>query len=269
MNQGEQQYLDLLRDLIVYGDERETRNGVVLSSFGRQLRFDLADGFPLLTTKKVHLKSIIAELLWMISGDTNVRTLQAQGVKIWDEWADEDGDLGPVYGEQWRAWGRYWNVAHGPIDQLARVVNHLRHDPHGRRHVVSAWSVHDLPAMALPPCHCLFQFYVTRGRLDCQLYQRSADAFLGLPFNIASYALLTMLVAQVVGLTPGRFFHTLGDVHLYRDHVQQARTQIGREPTPFPAMSLAHRSSIDGWLPGDFKLSGYYPHPALPAPVSK
>jgi len=262
-----QNYLDLLRDVRDHGVKRGDRTGTgTLSLFGRQMRFDLAKGFPLLTTKKLHLKSIIHELLWFLSGDTNIGYLKAHGVSIWDEWADKAGDLGPVYGAQWRSWpsrdGR-------TIDQIAEVEKALKSDLYSRRHIVTAWNPADLPRMALAPCHCLFQFYVAEGRLSCQLYQRSADVFLGVPFNIASYALLTMMMAQVTNLKPGEFIHTFGDVHLYLNHMEQAVEQLGREPGPLPHMTLnpAVRSIFD-FTYEDFTLSGYKPHPAIKAPVA-
>lgn len=271
---GERQYLDLLADLLANGVRRDDRTGTgTLGVFGRQMRFDLADGFPLLTTKRLHLKSIIVELLWFLRGDTNVDFLHQHGVSIWDEWADESGDLGPVYGKQWRSWefqrwaGPERGVHH--IDQIANLIDGLRWNPNGRRHIVTAWNPADVDDMALPPCHCLFQFFVADGRLSCQLYQRSADTFIGLPFNIASYSLLTMMVAQVVGLQPGEFVWTGGDVHLYLNHVAQARLQVGREPRPFPKMTLAKRDSIDGWSLSDFDLSDYDPHPHIKAAVAR
>ncbi len=260
-------YLDLMRRILDEGTPTDDRTGVgTLSVFGHQMRFDLAEGFPLLTTKKLHLKSIIHELLWFLRGDTNVRWLNERGVTIWDEWADENGDLGPVYGRQWRAWptpdGR-------TIDQIARLVEDLKTDPHSRRHIVSAWNVGEIDRMALPPCHCLFQFHVSRGRLSCQLYQRSADVFLGVPFNIASYALLTMMIAQVTGHEPGEFVHTLGDAHLYRNHLEQARLQLTREPRPLPRMEIDARvRDIFAFRYEDFRLVGYDPHPHIPAPVA-
>ncbi len=261
------QYLDLLRHVLDHGVRKADRTGTgTLSVFGWQLRFDLAAGFPLLTTKKVHLRSILHELLWFVAGDTNVRALQAQGVTIWDEWADEAGELGPVYGRQWRSWPAHDG---GTIDQLAQVVEQIRRDPDSRRHLVSAWNVAELDAMRLPPCHVLFQFWVGDGRLSCQLYQRSADVFLGLPFNIASYALLTRMVAQACGLAPGDLVHTLGDAHLYLNHLEQAHLQLGRDPRPLPEMALAPgvRSLFD-FRYEDFTLSGYDPHPAIKAPVA-
>jgi thymidylate synthase len=262
-----QNYLDLLRDVREDGVKRGDRTGTgTLSLFGRQMRFDLGKGFPLLTTKKLHVKSIIHELLWFLSGDTNIGYLKAHGVSIWDEWADAAGDLGPVYGAQWRS----WPTGDGPvIDQIAEVEKALKSDPYSRRHIVTAWNPAGLPRMALAPCHCLFQFYVAEGRLSCQLYQRSADVFLGVPFNIASYALLTMMMAQVTGLEPGEFIHTFGDVHLYLNHMEQAAEQLGREPGPLPRMTLnpAVRSIFD-FTYEDFTLSGYKPHPAIKAPVA-
>ncbi|XXF76783.1 thymidylate synthase [Myxococcaceae bacterium GXIMD 01537] len=260
-------YLSLLEHVLNHGARKSDRTGTgTLSIFGAQLRFDLTQGFPLLTTKKLHTRSIIHELLWMIRGDTNVRSLQENGVTIWDEWADADGNLGPVYGHQWRSWP---TPGGGHIDQLLGVVESLKKNPDSRRHLVSAWNVADLPAMKLPPCHILFQFYVADGKLSCQLYQRSADLFLGLPFNIASYALLTMMVAQVTGLQAHEFIHTLGDAHLYLNHQEQARTQLQREPRPLPRMALNPevRSLLD-FRYEDFTLSGYEPHPAIKAPVA-
>ena len=262
----EQPYLDLLADILATGVRREDRTGVgTLGVFGRQMRFDLARGFPAATTKKLHLKSIILELLWFLRGDTNVRWLQARGVSIWDEWADEAGELGPVYGKQWRSWaapdGRV-------IDQIANVVQSLKTNPASRRHVVTAWNPADVDDMALPPCHCLFQFYVAEGKLSCQLYQRSADVFLGVPFNIASYALLTQMMAKVTGLQPGEFVHTLGDAHLYLNHLEQARLQLTREPLRAPVMRLADRNDLFGFEYEDFKLEGYKAHPAIPAPIA-
>ncbi|MGZ8407965.1 MAG: thymidylate synthase, partial [Caulobacteraceae bacterium] len=263
----ERQYLDLLADILTNGVKREDRTGTgTLGRFGRQIRFDLTQGFPLLTTKKLHLKSIVLELLWFLRGDTNVRWLQERGVRIWDEWADpETGDLGPVYGKQWRSWaapdGRV-------IDQIASVVDQIRTNPNSRRLVISAWNPADVDSMALPPCHCLFQFHVANGRLSCQLYQRSADVFLGVPFNIASYALLTMMVAQATGLEPGDFVHTFGDVHLYLNHVDQAREQLAREPLPFPTMKLASKDDLFAFDYEDFTLEAYQAHPHIKAPVA-
>ena len=263
----ERQYLDLLADILDQGVRREDRTGTgTLGLFGRQIRFDLAESFPLLTTKKLHLKSIVLELLWFLRGDTNVRWLQERGVRIWDEWASHDGELGPVYGKQWRSWaapdGRV-------IDQIAKVAEQIRTNPASRRHIVSAWNPADVDDMALPPCHCLFQFFVAEGKLSCQLYQRSADVFLGVPFNIASYALLTLMMAQVTGLEPGEFVHTFGDVHLYLNHVDQAREQLSREPYPFPTMTLAAKTDLfDFEYPDDFKLEGYAAWPHIKAEVA-
>ena len=260
-------YLDLLRHILERGVEKSDRTGTgTLSVFGYQMRFDLSQGFPLLTTKRLPLRSIIHELLWFLAGDTNVRYLHEHGVTIWDEWADEAGNLGPIYGAQWRSWP---SSRGGSIDQIARVVEQIRTDPDSRRHIVSAWNVADLDAMALLPCHALFQFWVAGRRLSCQLYQRSADAFLGVPFNIASYALLTMMVAQVCGLEPADFVHTLGDAHLYLNHLEQARLQLTREPRPLPAMALnTERKSLFDFTYDDFTLSGYDPHPAIKAPIA-
>jgi len=263
----EQQYLDLLRTVLETGVDRPDRTGTgTRSIFGYQMRFDLSRGFPLLTTKKLHVKSIIYEVLWFLRGDTNVRWLQEHGVKIWDEWADENGDLGPVYGSQWRSWpdGRG-----GTIDQIANVVEAIKTKPDSRRHIVTAWNPAEVDEMALPPCHCLFQFYVAQGRLSCQLYQRSADIFLGVPFNIASYALLTHMVAQVTGLGVGDFVHTFGDAHLYSNHVQQAHEQLSRMPRPLPRLTLnPDRHSIFDFEFEDFMLTGYDPHPHIKAEVS-
>ncbi|BAU47869.1 thymidylate synthase [Sulfurifustis variabilis] len=262
-----QQYLDLLRQVLERGVRKSDRTGTgTLSLFGHQMRFDLAAGFPLVTTKKLHLRSIIHELLWFLRGDTNIRYLKENGVSIWDEWADENGELGPIYGYQWRSWptpdGRH-------IDQIADVVDRIRRDPDSRRLIVSAWNVSDVERMKLPPCHTLFQFYVAQGRLSCQLYQRSADIFLGVPFNIASYALLTLMVAQVTGLRPGDFVHTLGDAHLYANHLEQARLQLTRAPRPLPAMRLnPDRASVFDFVHDDFELMNYDPHPAIKAPVA-
>ena len=262
----ERQYLDLLADILENGARRGDRTGVgTLGVFGRQMRFDLSRGFPLLTTKKLHRKSIILELLWFLRGDTNVRWLQERGVSIWDEWADPSGELGPVYGKQWRSWaapdGRV-------IDQIAGVVKSLRTNPDSRRHIVSAWNPAEVEDMALPPCHCLFQFFVADGRLSCQLYQRSADVFLGVPFNIASYALLTLMVAKVTGLEPGEFVHTLGDAHLYLNHLDQAKLQLSREPLPLPVMHVADRDDLFAFEFEDFKLTGYTAHPSIAAPIA-
>jgi len=262
-----EQYLELMRRVLDDGARKNDRTGTgTLSVFGHQLRFDLEDGFPLVTTKKVHLHSVVGELLWFIRGDSNVRWLQEHGITIWDEWADENGDLGPVYGHQWRS----WSAPDGrTIDQLQAVIDGIRDDPDSRRHVVSAWNVADLPRMALAPCHALFQFYVAGDRLSCQLYQRSADVFLGVPFNIASYALLTHMVAQVTGLRPGDFVHTLGDAHLYLNHVDQAREQLGREPRALPALELDPACrSIDAFTFDSITVVGYDPHPAIRAPIA-
>ena len=261
------QYLDLLRHVRDNGAERSDRTGTgTRSVFGYQMRFDLREGFPLVTTKKTHLRSIIYELLWFLSGSTNVRFLQENKVSIWDEWADENGELGPVYGSQWRSWpaadGRH-------IDQISQVIESLRRNPDSRRHIVSAWNVGEIEKMKLPPCHALFQFYVAKGELSCQLYQRSADVFLGVPFNIASYALLTMMVAQVTGLKAAEFIHTLGDAHLYLNHLEQADTQLSREPRPLPRMTLNPAvHSIFDFKFSDFTLDSYDPHPSIKAPIA-
>lgn len=261
------QYLDLLDEVLREGTAKEDRTGTgTLSVFGRQLRFDLDQGFPLLTTKQLHLKSIIYELLWFLSGDTNVRYLQEHGVRIWNEWADDRGDLGHVYGYQWRSWPDYDG---GSIDQIATIVDDIRRTPDSRRLIVSAWNVADLPRMNLPPCHLLFQFYVADGRLSLQLYQRSADLFLGVPFNIASYALLLQMTAQVTGLRPGDFILTLGDAHIYRNHLDQVRLQLSRTPRPLPRMELnPARSSLFDFRYDDFRLVGYDPHPHIAGQVS-
>ena len=261
------QYLDLLDEVLREGTVKEDRTGTgTLSVFGRQLRFDLDQGFPLLTTKQLHLKSIIYELLWFLSGDTNVRYLQEHGVRIWNEWADDRGDLGHVYGYQWRSWPDYDG---GSIDQIATIVDDIRRTPDSRRLIVSAWNVADLPRMNLPPCHLLFQFYVADGRLSLQLYQRSADLFLGVPFNIASYALLLQMTAQVTGLRPGDFILTLGDAHIYRNHLDQVRQQLSRTPRPLPRMELnPARSSLFDFRYDDFRLVGYDPHPHIAGLVS-
>ncbi len=262
----ERQYLDLLADIIAHGAQRGDRTGTgTLSIFGRQMRFDLAAGFPLLTTKKVYFKSIVLELIWFLKGDTNVRWLQERGCSIWDEWADENGELGPVYGKQWRSWAAPDDRV---IDQMTNVVQSVIRNPESRRHIVSAWNPADVDDMALPPCHCLFQFYVAEGRLSCQLYQRSADVFLGVPFNIASYALLTMMVARATGLEPGEFVHTLGDAHLYLNHLDQARLQLTREPLPFPTLDLAPGRDLFAFAPEDIALKSYRPHPAIKAPIA-
>jgi len=261
------QYLDLMRHVRVHGVRKEDRTGTgTLSVFGYQMRFDLSQGFPLVTTKKLHLRSIIHELLWFLKGDTNIRYLRDNGVTIWDEWADEHGDLGPVYGHQWRSWpaadGRH-------VDQIAQVLEQIRTEPDSRRIMVSAWNVGEVDRMALPPCHALFQFYVAEGRLSCQLYQRSADIFLGVPFNIASYALLTMMVAQVSGLQSGEFIHTLGDGHLYLNHLEQADLQLGREPRPLPRMRInPDVTSLFEFRYEDFELADYDPYPHIKAPVA-
>ncbi len=261
------QYLDLMRHVLEHGTEKTDRTGTgTRSVFGWQMRFDLSQGFPVLTTKKLHLRSIIVELLWFLRGETNIAWLKERGVSIWDEWADADGNLGPVYGAQWRSWpapdGRR-------IDQITELLDGLRRNPDSRRHIVSAWNPADIPSMKLPPCHALFQFYVADGRLSCQLYQRSADIFLGVPFNIASYALLTMMIAQVCGLKPGDFVHTLGDAHLYSNHLEQARLQLSREPRPLPTMWINPEvTDLFSFTPDDFRLDGYDPWPHIPAPVA-
>ncbi|MGH3734307.1 MAG: thymidylate synthase [Micromonosporaceae bacterium] len=262
-----QAYLDLLQRILDDGVAKDDRTGTgTRSVFGHQIRFDLAAGFPLVTTKKVHTRSVFGELLWFLRGDTNVKWLRERGITIWDEWADEAGDLGPVYGHQWRSWptpdGRH-------VDQIQQVIEQLRRDPDSRRHIVSAWNVADLPRMALAPCHALFQFYVAGGRLSCQLYQRSADVFLGVPFNIASYALLTHMVAQVTGLRVGDFVHTFGDAHLYSNHLEQARLQLTREPRPLPTLRLDPSvTEIDAFELDHITVDGYHPHPAIKAPIA-
>ena len=264
---GERQYLDLLAHVLARGAKKTDRTGTgTLSVFGAQMRFDLADSFPLLTTKKLHLKSIIYELLWFLTGDTNVRWLQERGVSIWDEWADENGELGPVYGYQWR----HWRTPDGrEIDQITQVVDAIRQKPDSRRHIVTAWNPADVDRMALPPCHALFQFYVAEGKLSCQMYQRSADLFLGVPFNIASYALLTLMIAQVTGHAPGEFVLTLGDAHLYLNHLDQTREQLARTERPFPRMRLAPEvKDLFAFRFEDFTLEGYDPHPAIKAPIA-
>lgn len=265
LDHPEYQYLDLLRDCLDNGAFREGRNGGTYGLFGRQIRFDLAEGFPLLTTKKLFTKGIVAELLWFISGNTNIRALQEQGVRIWDEWADEDGNLGPVYGKQWRAWE---TPNHCHIDQLTNLIEGLKQDPYGRRHIITAWNPSAIPDMALPPCHCLFQFFVADGKLSCQLYQRSADIFLGVPFNIASYALLTYLIAREVGLEVGEFIHTFGDVHLYANHVEQAREQLTRQPLPFPRVLFYGGVDMFDLTTSEVVIVGYQSHPAIKAEVS-
>ncbi len=261
------QYLDLMRHVLENGVRKEDRTGTgTLSVFGYQMRFDLGEGFPAVTTKKLHLRSIIHELLWFLQGDTNIRYLKENGVSIWDEWADENGELGPVYGAQWRSWptadGRH-------IDQISQVIEQIKHNPDSRRIIVSAWNVGEIDNMALPPCHAFFQFYVAEGKLSCQLYQRSADIFLGVPFNIASYALLTLMMAQVSGLEPGDFVHTLGDAHLYSNHLEQARMQLEREPRPLPTMKINPAvKNLFAFRFEDFELVDYDPHPHIKAPVA-
>ena len=261
------QYLDLVQRILDDGVPKDDRTGTgTLSVFGHQTRFDLAAGFPLLTTKKIHVRSVVAELIWFLRGETNVKWLHEHGVTIWDEWADDNGDLGPIYGHQWRSWP---TPDGGQIDQLRRIVDQIKTDPDSRRHVVSAWNVADLERMALTPCHALFQFYVAEGRLSCQLYQRSGDVFLGVPFNIASYALLTHMVAQVTDLEPGEFVHTLGDAHLYRNHLDQAREQLGRAPRELPRLWLdPSRRDIDEFEIESVRIEGYDPHPAIKAPIA-
>jgi thymidylate synthase len=262
-----QQYLDLMNRVLTEGHPKSDRTGTgTLSVFGHQMRFDLAAGFPVVTTKKIHMRSVIVELLWFLRGGTNVRWLQERGVSIWDEWADPEGELGPVYGHQWRSWP---TPDGGSIDQIAAVVQGLKANPDSRRHIVSAWNVAEVHAMALPPCHTLFQFYVADGKLSCQLYQRSADVFLGVPFNIASYALLTMMVAKVTGLQPGDFVHTLGDAHLYSNHLDQARLQLTRTPKPLPTMVIADGvDALDRFEYEHFTLLDYVSDPAIKAPIA-
>jgi len=262
-----QEYLDLLQHILDKGASKTDRTGTgTLSCFGYQMRFDLSEGFPLVTTKKLHLKSIVYELLWFLRGDTNVAYLKEHGVSIWDEWADANGDLGPVYGKQWRS----WEGADGQVvDQISQLIQQIKKTPDSRRLIVSAWNVADLPKMALMPCHTIFQFYVADGKLSCQLYQRSADSFLGVPFNIASYALLTLMVAQVCDLAPGEFIHTFGDVHLYNNHLEQAKLQLSRKPYPLPVMKLNPAvKDIFGFRFEDFTLENYQSHPAIKAPVA-
>ncbi len=261
------QYLDLMHHVLDHGHRKSDRTGTgTLSVFGWQMRFDLSEGFPCVTTKKLHLRSIIHELLWFLRGETNIGYLKENGVSIWDEWADENGELGPVYGHQWR----HWPARDGSeIDQIAQLVDGLKRNPDSRRHIVTAWNPADVERMALPPCHALFQFYVADGRLSCQLYQRSADIFLGVPFNIASYALLTLMLAQVTGLKPGDFVHTLGDAHLYSNHLEQAQLQLSRTPRPLPTMRLNPAvTDLFAFRFEDFSLEGYEPHPHIPAPVA-
>lgn len=261
------QYLDLLDNILENGQKKEDRTGTgTISLFGHQMRFDLQQGFPLLTTKKLHLKSIIYELLWFLQGDTNIKYLNDHGVSIWNEWADKDGNLGPVYGHQWRSWPAHDG---SQIDQITQVVNSIVNNPDSRRHLVCAWNVGDIDRMALPPCHILFQFYVANGKLSCQLYQRSADVFLGVPFNIASYALLTLMMAQVTGLKPGDFVHTFGDVHIYSNHIEQVKLQLTREPRKLPTMVINPEvKSIFDFKYEDFKLEGYDPQPHIKGKVA-
>ncbi|GAA5144689.1 thymidylate synthase [Prosthecobacter algae] len=263
-----QEYHRLLQKVLTHGSYREDRTGTgAYSVFGEQSRYDLSAGFPVVTTKKLHLRSIIHELLWFLAGDTNIRYLQENKVSIWDEWADENGDLGPVYGAQWRRWQGAPEAA--PVDQITQLIEGIRKNPYSRRHIVSAWNVAVVDQMALPPCHCLFQFFVAEGKLSCQLYQRSADLFLGVPFNIASYALLTMMVAQVCDLQPGEFVHTFGDLHLYKNHLDQAKEQLSREPRPLPVMKLNPEvKDLFAFRYEDFTLEGYDPHPAIKATIA-
>ncbi|PID94062.1 MAG: thymidylate synthase [Bacteroidetes bacterium] len=261
------QYIDLLNHVLANGVVKDDRTGTgTLSVFGYQMRFDLQAGFPLLTTKKLHLRSIIHELLWFLKGSTNIGYLKANGVSIWDEWADEKGDLGPIYGAQWRSWPGYQGES---IDQIQEVISSIQHNPHSRRHLVCAWNVGQVEEMALPPCHILFQFYVSRGTLSCQLYQRSCDIFLGVPFNIASYALLTMMVAQVTGLKPGEFVHTLGDAHIYLNHIEQSKKQVLRTPFPLPEMRInPEKKNIEAFVFEDFQLLNYQAHPHIKGEIS-
>lgn len=262
----EWQYLNLLRDILDNGVRRDDRTGTgTLGVFGRQIRFDLSKGFPLLTTKKLHTRSIFIELLWFLRGDTNIGWLKDNGVGIWDEWADANGDLGPVYGKQWRSWAAPNGQS---IDQIQKLIHGLKTNPNSRRHIVSAWNPADVDDMALPPCHCLFQFFVADGKLSCQLYQRSADVFLGVPFNIASYALLTLMLAQVLGLEPGDFVHTFGDAHLYLNHLEQAELQLTRQPLPLPTLTVAPKSDLFAYELSDFVLSDYTPWPHIKAAVA-
>ncbi len=262
-----QQYLDLIQRVLAEGVHKEDRTGTgTISVFGHQMRFNLEDGFPLVTTKKLHLKSIVYELLWFLKGSTNVKYLQDNGVRIWNEWAKEDGELGPIYGYQWRSWPDYYG---GHIDQVKQVIDSLKNNPDSRRHIVSAWNVGQIDKMQLPPCHILFQFYVANGRLSCQLYQRSADIFLGVPFNIASYALLTIMIAHTCGLMPGDFVHTLGDSHIYCNHIEQVKLQISREPRPLPVMKInPNVRNIDDFSFEDFELTGYDPHPHIKGDIA-
>lgn len=264
------QYLDLLGDILNYGSDRDDRTGVGTKSlFGYQMRWDISERFPLLTTKKLHWKSIVHELLWFLKGDMNVKYLNENGVNIWNEWADDKGRLGPIYGEQWRRWGNDWYYQNEGIDQIKDAIREIQVNPHSRRIVVSAWNVEDLPMMKLPPCHVLFQFYVDKGKLSCHLYQRSADAFLGLPFNIASYSLLTYLVSHVTNLQPGEFIHSIGDVHIYNNHVKQVLEQLGRDPKPFPTVKLSPGiADIDKFMAGDVVLLDYDAHPHISGEIA-